>query len=199
MPRTPSKAAHENVVRAAVELIAERGVDGASMDAIAERSGVSKATIYKHWKDKEALLLELMAEITGLRDRPHFDSGNTRADIIDVLAYRPTEDAELRDRLVPHLAAYAARNHEFGGAWRNMLLQPAREELRRLIRQGTEKGDLGGVVDVDLALALLLGPMLYWHIFLGKSIEDRRPLATGVVDAFWNAYGLRQTRPGNAP
>ena len=140
------------------------------MDAIAERSGVSKATIYKHWADKEALLLELMAEITGLRDR-----------------------------LVPHLAAYAARNREFGRAWRDMVLHPAREELRRLIRQGTEKGDLGGVVDIDLALALLLGPMLYWHIFLGKSIEDRRPLATGVVDAFWSAYGLRRTPPGNTP
>ena len=40
--------------------MAERGVEGSSMDAIAEASGVSKATIYKHWADKDALLLEMV-------------------------------------------------------------------------------------------------------------------------------------------
>ena len=54
-----AKAAHRKVIDAALELVADRGVDGASMDAIAARSGVSKATIYKHWEDKDALLLEM--------------------------------------------------------------------------------------------------------------------------------------------
>src|SRR3954469_8655693 len=85
MPRTRSASAHRKVLDAALDLVAARGVDGASMDAIAESSGVSKATLYKHWSDKEALLLELMAEIHGLHARPVFDSGDTRADIVAVL------------------------------------------------------------------------------------------------------------------
>src|SRR5882762_8337831 len=60
MPRVRSARAHEQVLSAAQELFSERGIDGASMDAIAETSGVSKATIYKHWPDKDALCLEVL-------------------------------------------------------------------------------------------------------------------------------------------
>ena len=48
------------MLRAALDLFGERGIDATSMDAIAQASGVSKATIYNHWADKEALLMEVM-------------------------------------------------------------------------------------------------------------------------------------------
>ena len=198
MSRKPSADAHQKVLYAALELIAERGVDGASMDAIAEASGVSKATIYNHWKDKDALLLELMAELHGLNSRPRFDTGNTKADMIDVLAYHPPENAEKRERLVPHFVAYSALNQEFGTAWRNLVMEPPRRELTHLIRLGIKKRELQPKTDNDLSLALLLGPILYWHIFLRKSFADARALGTGVVDAFWRAYG-REGKPVAAP
>jgi AcrR family transcriptional regulator len=196
--RKPSADAHQKVLQAALELIADRGMEGTSMDAIAERSGVSKATIYNHWKDKEALLLELMAELHGLNSRPPFDTGNTRADMIDVLAYHPPENAEKRERLVPHFVAYSALNQEFGTAWRNLVMEPPRRELTHLIRLGIKKRELQPKVDNDVSLSLLLGPILYWHIFLRKSRADPRELATSVVDAFWRAYG-RDDRPATAP
>ena len=55
MPRTRSASAHQKVLKAALELVAEHGIDGTSMDAVARESGVSKATIYKHWADKETI------------------------------------------------------------------------------------------------------------------------------------------------
>lgn len=188
MSRKPSTAAHQKVLSTALELIAARGVEGTSMDAIAEASGVSKATIYKHWKDKDALMLELMAEMSGLRDRPAFDSGDTKSDMIDVLAFRPAENPELRDRLMPHFVAYSAHNCEFGIAWRQMVMEPPRQELRQLIWRGIEKRELAETADSDLSLALLLGPMLYGHMFLSRSMSDPRVLATSVVDAFWRAH-----------
>src|ERR1700761_5883249 len=105
MPRTLSATAHQKAIRAALKLVAKHGVDGTSMDAIAATSGVSKATIYKHWSDKEKLLLEVMATIVGLTDRPTFDSGDTKADVIAVLAYWPAEDRKVREKLLPHFVA----------------------------------------------------------------------------------------------
>jgi len=70
LPRTRSASAHRKVLRAVLELVSERGIEATSMDSVAARSGVSKATIYKHWADKDALLLEMMADAHGLRDRP---------------------------------------------------------------------------------------------------------------------------------
>ena len=77
MTRPRSKQAHDKVLHAALDLFAERGIEAASMDAIAQASGVSKATIYNHWADKEALLLEVMELIHGLKREPEFvDTGN---------------------------------------------------------------------------------------------------------------------------
>ena len=53
MGRPRSEQAHVRVLEAAAGLFADQGIDATSMDAIAEASGVSKATIYKHWPDKE--------------------------------------------------------------------------------------------------------------------------------------------------
>jgi AcrR family transcriptional regulator len=53
------------VLRAALELFGERGIDATSMDAIAQTSGVSKATIYNHWPNKEALLMDVMLMVNG--------------------------------------------------------------------------------------------------------------------------------------
>jgi AcrR family transcriptional regulator len=193
MARTRSASAHRRVLAAALELVAERGIEATSMDAVARQSGVSKATIYKHWTDKDALLLEMLATMHGLRDRPSFDSGNTRADLIAVLAYRPKGDAEMRERIMPHFAAYSAANSAFGIAWRNTVMEPPRRELRHLLEQGIEKGELSPRLDMDVSLAILLGPMLYWYIFLRRTAEDPKSLATAIVDTFWRAFA----RPAN--
>jgi AcrR family transcriptional regulator len=190
MPRNRSASAHQKVLDAAFQLMAERGVEGTSMDAIAESSGVSKATIYKHWTDKDALLLEMMAEADGLHTRPLFNSGDTRADLIAVLSYRPPERAEMRERIMPHFMAYSAHHPSFGEAWRNMVMEPPRKELTDLLKIGIRKGELSPKIDLDLSLALLLGPIIYWKVFLQRSAEDPKVLAEGTVDAFWKAFGL---------
>ena len=194
MARTQSASAHKKVLDAALELVGERGIETSSMDAIAARSGVSKATIYKHWKDKEALLLEMLAVLNGLNDRPPFDSGNVRADMIAVLSYRPPGNTEMRERIMPHLVAYSASNVNFGLTWRNMIMEPPRRELRRLLRAGIKTGELSPELDEDLSLALLLGPMMYWHIFLRRNGDTPNDLPRGVVDAFWRAYGIAPRR-----
>jgi len=192
MPRTRSESAHKKVIHAALELVAERGVEAASMDAIAAQSGVSKATIYKHWSDKDALMLEAMAALNGLDTRPVFDSGNPRADMIAVLAYRPKEDSRMRDRILPQFVAYSATHQEFGNAWRNMVMEPPRRELRHLIGQAEARGEIRVDIDKEVCLSLLLGPLMYWHIFLKRTNADSRLIAEGVVDVFWRAFGARR-------
>lgn len=196
MPRTRSASAHKKVLQAALELVAERGFDATSMDGVAQKSGVSKATIYKHWPDKAALMLEMMAEVNGLRDRPSFDSGNTRSDMIAVLSYRPSENAGMRERILPHFMAYAGSNPTVAMAWRQMVAEPPRRELTHLIQLGIQKAELTPKLDIEFCLALLLGPMVYWHIFLRRNAENPKPLAESVIDVFWRAFGvMKKKRP----
>ncbi len=193
MARTRSSEAHEKVLEAALALFGECGIDAASMDAIARKSGVSKATIYKHWQDKDALALEALSLMFGLNEEPpKFDSGELRQDLVDALTYQPApERQQMQNRMMPHVMAYAARNQKFGEQWRSRVIGRPQIRLKNLIKRGIEERQLVGNIDLETGLALLLGPMLYWHIFVGrKSITPMpRDLATDVVSAFWKMYG----------
>lgn len=195
MSRPRSVAAHDKALEAALTLFAERGIDAASMDAIAERSGVSKATLYKHWKDKEALALEALETLyAGLHEvPPSFDSGNLRRDLIDVLTYQPAAELQaLKNRILPHLMAYAARHPEFGQAWRARVMGMPQTRLKVLLRRGIEEKKLEKGIDVEMSLALLLGPMFYWHITTGNKSAKLPPRdwAEKVVASFLKAHAL---------
>ena len=92
MVRPRSIEAHEKVLNAALELFAERGIETTSMDSISQTSGVSKATIYNHWSDKEALLLEAMLMVHGLdREPEEIDTGDVQRDLTTVLTRKPPD------------------------------------------------------------------------------------------------------------
>jgi AcrR family transcriptional regulator len=199
LARTRSKRAHEKVLDAAIELFAQRGIEGTSMDAIAGASGVSKATIYKHWQDKDALCLEVMVRVNGLdRQRPVFDSGDLRTDLTNLLRYRPPEDpSQVRERLIPQLIAYAALNRKFGMAWRSRVMEPQRAQMMELIARGIRQGYFSRDMDVGLSIALLFGPMMYPHLF-GVNAWGPQNLAESVVNAFWRAFAKSDGMPKSA-
>lgn len=190
MARTRSTKAHDKVVRAAIELFGERGIDATSMDAIAQASGVSKATIYNHWTDKEALLMEVMLFVNGIDRKPEkIDSGDVYADLVAVLSRRPPGHLEAaRNRMMPAFIAYSAAHQEFGKAWRHRVLEPQRQNLRRILRRGMEQGKLRSDVDVELGVALLFGPMLYTHILQKGEPTTGPGIAPAVVEAYWRAH-----------
>lgn len=199
MARTRSSEAHGKVIRAALELFGERGIEATSMDAIAQSAGVSKATIYNHWADKEALLMEVMLYVHGLdEEREKIDSGDVYRDLVTVLCRRPPGHLDAaRSRITPALIAYSAVHQEFGKEWRHRVMEPPRQEIRRLLRRGVEQGLLRANLDVELGVALLLGPMLYSHIFQKEGKAVAADFGRGVVEAFWRGHARNaQVRHG---
>ena len=197
MARPRSAQAHRKVVEAAAGLFADHGIDATSMDAIAETAGVSKATIYKHWPDKDALCLEILAYVHGLDEKPPvFDSGDFRADLIAQLLYEPAADRRtMKDRIWPHLIAYSARNRAFGRLWRAKVIEPARTAFTALLKRGEKRGVLKPGIDPEIGIALLLGPMMYRRVFVQRlGGETPRDLEAHVADAFLRAYGTAATR-----
>jgi AcrR family transcriptional regulator len=198
MARPRSALAHKKVRDAAVRLFSEQGFDATSMDAIAETSGVSKATIYKHWQDKDALILEVMGYLHGLDEEPAvFDSGDLRADIIAQLRYQPAADRQaLREKMMPHLIAYAARNRALGAVWRSRVIEPKRIALVNLIKRGEKRGELRHGTNPEIGFALLFGPMMYRHIFVSKAgAKGPEDLEMYAADAFLALFSTGKRKP----
>jgi AcrR family transcriptional regulator len=196
MPRSPSTRAHRQALEAALKLFARQGIDATSMDAIAAESGVSKATIYKHWRDKDALCLEALAYLHCLDVPPLLKTGDSRTDMIAVLNQRSrAQRSELQDRIMPHLVAYAARNPAFAKAWRARVMQPPRIQILRLLKRSIAEGSLPPHLNLDVAVAMLVGPTMYRHVFslFGRRLPEN--LAELVVDAFWRAHSHPNPSP----
>ena len=183
MPRQPSVRAHEEVLSAALKLIGDRGIDGLSVDAISEASGVSKATIYKHWTNKEALCLEAIGKLRGELP-PAPDSGDARTEIVKLLrhlAEAPRPRALMR--IMPKIFGHASTNPKFVKAWGERIEQPRRARLTQLIQRAVEAGELAEV-DVNLAVHILLGPVLY-HRLVRTAMPSDMP--ERIVEFFWKA------------
>ena len=196
MARPRSLRAHSAVLDAATALFTERGIDATSMDAIAAASGVSKATIYKHWPDKDKLALEVLSHLHGLDEKqPVFDSGeqlaDLRNDLISQLTYQPAPDrTELKERLMPHLMAYSIHNQEFGRAWRLQMVERHRVAILAIFERAIKRRLLTATLDSEIGFALLFGPILYKHIFLSpnKVMRPSTGFVEQVVDAFLRAF-----------
>jgi AcrR family transcriptional regulator len=201
MGRPRSEQAHARVLDAAGRLFTDQGIDATSMDAIAEASGVSKATIYKHWPDKGSLCLEVMSSLHGAELLPPVQtSTDVRADIVAFLGRHPPKPRfELRARIMPHLMAYAVRRPAFGQVWRLRVLDPPRVQLVELLKRAVAEGELSPDLDIEAAAVALLGPMMYRNLLrlMGGSPPDN--LAEFAVSTLWKAHGVRpRSRPTRA-
>jgi AcrR family transcriptional regulator len=193
MARQRSQEAHERVLQAALDLFAGRGIDGTSMDAITQSAGVSKATVYNHWPNKEALLIDVMLMVNGLdRDPEDVDSGDLCKDLATVLTRRPPDAFDAaRDRMMPAMIAYSAVHHEFGEAWRHRVMEPSRVCLKRILRRGIKRGLLPATLDMDTAMALLLGPPLYGHVFHKEAHTAAFDFGRIAAESFWRAHHVK--------
>lgn len=187
MPRRPSQEAHDKVLRAALDLIAENGIDQTSMDAIARASGVSKATVYKHWPNKEALCLEATTPIE--EDLPDPDSDDPRANIVEFLERlaRRRRPKNL-GRIWPNVITYAASNPKFARKWHARATAPHHAKLSEWLEEAISDGELRPDLDVELAIDLLVGPVMHRR-FMNSEVP--REVPSQVVDVFWRAFGVR--------
>lgn len=200
MARPRSKRAHDKVVEAAINLFAAQGIEATSMDAIAEASGVSKATIYKHWPDKVALVLEVMSQVHCVKTMPELEQPDTRSKLITLLGFRPPQpQSEVQQRMAPHLMAFAARNPEFGKAWRIRVMEPPRAQMRTVLERSMADGELPEDLDLDLSVALLFGPMMYRHVLNMIGAQTPEDMPERVVDAFWKAHAVTRSHPAESP
>ena len=185
MPRQPSAKAHEDVLAVTWKLIASRGIDRLSVDAIAEASGVSKATIYKHWPNKEALCLEAIGRLQS-KLPPGSATESPRNEMIRLLEHLgDTTRPSPLTRIMPKILGYASTNPQFLKAWADRIEEPRRARVAQLIERAVAAGELRPDVDLAVAVHALLGPVLYARM-MRTTVTAK--MAERIVDMFWKAH-----------
>ena len=192
--RPRSEAARLAILEAAGELLLTNGLEAVSMDAVAERAGVSKATIYRWWPTKQTLALEaLYHEWDTTRSTPP-DTGPLRADLLALL--RPWI-RRVRERpygrVVASLVTEVHTDAEFAREYQARFVEPRRAPARWVFERAIERGELPPGTDVELALDLIYGPLFHRLLHVHAPLTDR--FVQSVVDTVLAGLGAAPPEP----
>ena len=171
--RPRSARAHEATLKAAAGLLLERGLDAVSMDAVAARAGVSKATIYRWWPTKESLALDaLYTEWSAAAPVPR-DTGSLRGDLIELLSpwARFVGSQQPYAWVIAALLAKARIDPAFAAEYQQRVVQPRRDQARDIFVRAIERGEIPADLDLEVALDLIYGP-IYHRLLQGHAPLD---------------------------
>jgi len=172
--RPRSQKAHKAVLEAAAELLLAHGLAAVSMDAVAERAGVSKATIYRWWPTKETLALDaLYTEWATARPYPR-DTGTLRGDLRALLRpWAKLASGRAYGRVLAALLTEAQTDPVFAAEYRHRVVEPRRDQARAVLQRAIARGQIPADLDIETALDLLYGP-LYHRLLHGHAPLDDR-------------------------
>ena len=185
--RPRSAEADRAILNAAVDLLAERGLAAMSIEEVAARAGVGKATIYRRWSSKGLLALD--AFVTSFQEQqPLPDTGTLRGDLIAALtAWVRAVTGTSMGAMLTGLIAEAQHDPSLRAAWRERVLEPLRSQHRIMLDRAIARGEIPATVDQEAVLDLFFGAAQH------RLLLDHLPLTDDfirqVVDVILN--GIR--------
>jgi AcrR family transcriptional regulator len=163
------------IMAATLELIQETGYDRLTMEAVAARAQAGKATLYRRWNSKAALVLD------AVRDRqfappPLSDTGSIRSDLVSglsLLAENLTDhDCELFIGLLGAMRTDAELHRLMG----EQMILDKRAPWQALVDRALSRGELSGTPDADLLQEIVTA------MFFGRLVMFRQPIDAAYID-----------------
>nr|BEK70557.1 TetR/AcrR family transcriptional regulator [Kitasatospora purpeofusca] len=172
----------EAVLTAALDVLAEEGVAGLSIAAVAARAGVNETTVYRRWGSREKLVLDAM--ITGSTEGiPVPDTGDVRTDLAAFARALADYLATPTGRGVARAAALSSEDAELAEAW-HAFWRSRLDQAGVIVDRAVDRGELPAGTEAALALELLCAPIQTRALLGHRPIEPDLPerLADTVLD-----------------
>jgi AcrR family transcriptional regulator len=192
-----SARARRAILGATADLLDEAGFATMTIDEVAIRAGSGKATIYRHWPSKGALVMDaIMAEIGGATPFP--DTGSVVEDFrVQLRATTPVFNRPRIRRMFIGVIFEAQENPELREAFLVRYLNPRRVYARETIRRGIARGELRPDFDDDILFDQILGAFYMRMLVLGSSLDQ--PFTDElVVQAFGGVESGARPPPASA-
>jgi len=187
--RPRSEEADRAILAAAADLLAERGLTGMSIEEVAARAGVGKATIYRRWTSRGTLALDaFLAEFQSQQPLP--DTGSLHDDLLAAL--RSWIRSVTRTSAGPVLAGLIAEAQLDPGvatAWRERVVEHLRAQHKIMLDRAVARGEISAKTDYDVVLDLMFGAAYHRLLHGHRPLTDQ--FARRVVDLIM--AGLRET------
>jgi AcrR family transcriptional regulator len=158
--RPRDEAARLRILKAALDLMEETAFAQVTVEAIAERAGASKTTVYRWWPNKAALAIEAFREAVAPQ-LPLRDTGSLRKDLTTQVQNFARVLSGSGGRMLRSFLVAARCDPEVAEAFRTIWTDPRRAAAKEILRQKQSNGQLRKDADLDLVLDSLYGPLFY--------------------------------------
>jgi AcrR family transcriptional regulator len=192
VPRPPgrprSAEADRAILRATVDLLADEGYGGMTMEGVACRAGVGKATVYRRWASKSALVVDAISACKENGFCPP-DTGSAREDLLAfVRGFMNLLRSSDAGRVMPALVAELARHTELAEAFRDGFIQPRRARVLEAVRRGIDRGEVRPDVDPELVADGVVALLMHRFLITGMEIDDDLP--ERVLELLWRGIAV---------
>ncbi|OWY63551.1 hypothetical protein B7486_52475 [cyanobacterium TDX16] len=172
MVRPRSEEARRQVLAATLELLAELGVDGLTIEAVAARSGVAKTTIYRHWADRSELITDAVRSC--LPHVPNPDTGSVRDDLHTIFEHIARAEMEgPAGQVMPSLMEAVQRDPALAQLKRDIVTERERPVLEA-IERGQARGELDPELDLQLVYDAIVGPIIFRKVVRREPVTPER-------------------------
>jgi AcrR family transcriptional regulator len=179
------------VVKALFEIIEEVGLSATTIDGVAERAGVGKATIYRRWESKEKLVIDAVAGLITSVEIP--DRAEIREVLVGMLrAMRAFMAHAPAGTIFPWLVGEIAAGSELGRRYAESVILPRRQQLYELIDRYVRSGELRDDLDAGVAVDLLTGPVIMLKILGGFRDDPGDEWVESIVDTLLTGWKVNR-------
>lgn len=192
--RPRSERAHQSILQATIELLLEQGFAQMTVEAVAARAGVGKATIYRRWSSKAELVAEAIGCFSGKELHP-VDTGSVRDDLVELgrQAFHTKEAGEVTTIML-RLLTERARHPDLQDAFMRRVVEPRRRVVAEVLERGIARGELRADLDVELLTDVLSGVISYRIMVSAGHHALESDTLERVIDMFLEGVAARPAR-----
>jgi AcrR family transcriptional regulator len=179
------------ILDAAIEVLAETGYDGMTIDMVAARAKAGKATLYRRWPSKAELVLDAVAcmKSADINHNALPDTGTLRGDLIAMIKAPNIREGQQKLQVMAGLVSMLSRNPELADAAYSAIVEPRASANRILMERAVARGEISADNDID-TLCLVSPSMAAYRVLILRKPVDRAFLISLIDGVILPAVGL---------
>jgi AcrR family transcriptional regulator len=154
------------ICQATLDLLAEIGYDNLTMDAVAARAHASKATIYRRWPGKAALVVDALHRSKGQRVEP--DTGSLSGDLEAMGEGFCSDENSVNAKIMLGLITALAHDAEIREVFRTRMIEPGMNAMRTIFERAVARGEVSEDRNLDLLVSLFPALMIQQVLITGE-------------------------------
>ena len=160
------------ILEAALDVLAETGYDGMTIDMVAARAKAGKATLYRRWSSKGELVVDAVACMKTVNLETLPDTGTLRGDFVAMIKTGSIEDSQRKLKIMTGLLSMLSKDPELSDSVLSSIMEPRVAANRIILRRAVERGEIPADTDIE-AVAVISQAMATYRVMILRKPVDR--------------------------